>query len=778
MAARPRRGLLLTIDGSTASPRPGTAPASSAPAAPIEAGSSPAPAETARGSTTAARGPSIWLSALPLGDGPAADEPLGHALAALDAQWVFLAAGAVAGHEERLRRFAVVLRGLPAWPASPAGPSADPRSLPFGVAVRSLGDAAQSFLEIANDSPYPIRLACLLDAPESAVVEDLGRGLRLAPAAEAGGRNLVLDLLPFGVSAIRIGAPRGPHRVADRVSLRGRADGDAGAVPRAGGSSWRGSIRGSPTPREPANPGFEPAADPGRGVTVAVAGRPGESGREALPPLPEASDPGVTTAGGIGPRAADRSTVPGGWRMEASNRRGRRGRGRAKPEPGAIAIDGENPHSGRGSLRLSAPAGPASVVSEAFAPNVQSSLTIQAFFRSSPADATVRVWIEGESGGQPYVRRSELGVSTAWEPRAVRASDLPPGGLDSARLRFELMTPGVLWIDDLHVGGDADLEVGAAQRAAHDAGGLAGVSRAALRRFRAAGRLALGPAVGRPDRPGWLARASRGRNRGPIGRRRGFCPTAGPQAAVRLPGCRRRSITTTGQGGFGVFVACSTLCFAREPLEAALRQIAELEFDKFELALVEDGAAHAAVRGGRQPRGGPAAAPPRTQPDPVVAAPRLRAGRLVRSRDPPAIRRTLPAGQVAQRRRADDARRAGGHAGRRRGQAARPARRLRHARGPGPGPAHPLRDPDRRSPGRRRALPGRSRAGPDARPQPLPPGTAAPARLRRRLSPTSRTSTSATPARRPASSRSASARARSNTPGSSTCSSGTATTVR
>jgi sugar phosphate isomerase/epimerase len=38
-----------------------------------------------------------------------------------------------------------------------------------------------------------------------------------------------------------------------------------------------------------------------------------------------------------------------------------------------------------------------------------------------------------------------------------------------------------------------------------------------------------------------------------------------------------------------VFVSCSTLCFAREPLEAALRQIAELEFDKFELALVEDG---------------------------------------------------------------------------------------------------------------------------------------------------------------------------------------------
>ncbi|MDR3639384.1 MAG: sugar phosphate isomerase/epimerase [Isosphaeraceae bacterium] len=38
-----------------------------------------------------------------------------------------------------------------------------------------------------------------------------------------------------------------------------------------------------------------------------------------------------------------------------------------------------------------------------------------------------------------------------------------------------------------------------------------------------------------------------------------------------------------------MFVACNTLCFAQEPLESALRHIAELEFDKFELALVEVG---------------------------------------------------------------------------------------------------------------------------------------------------------------------------------------------
>jgi sugar phosphate isomerase/epimerase len=38
-----------------------------------------------------------------------------------------------------------------------------------------------------------------------------------------------------------------------------------------------------------------------------------------------------------------------------------------------------------------------------------------------------------------------------------------------------------------------------------------------------------------------------------------------------------------------MFVACNTLCFAQDPMETALRHILELEFDKFELALVEGG---------------------------------------------------------------------------------------------------------------------------------------------------------------------------------------------
>lgn len=38
-----------------------------------------------------------------------------------------------------------------------------------------------------------------------------------------------------------------------------------------------------------------------------------------------------------------------------------------------------------------------------------------------------------------------------------------------------------------------------------------------------------------------------------------------------------------------MFVACSTRCFSKEPLESALRHIVELEFNKIDLAIIESG---------------------------------------------------------------------------------------------------------------------------------------------------------------------------------------------
>jgi hypothetical protein len=440
VAARARRGLLLAVDADLPS-RVGAAGASArneeTPGSPAASAASSAARlrSDPSGSAAPARNPSspgqsIWLTALPLGEGPAADEPLGHALAALDARWIFVAAKAISGHEERVRRFASVLRALPAWPAVAIGTRGNPNPKPFGVAMRRMSDGAQTFLELANDSPYPIRLASLLDAPVSASVEDLGRGLRLSPVLEAGGRQLVLDLLPFGVAAIRVGAPRvqvssvTPYP-SESVLTRMQARFDELTVQLARLNRGLTAL-----PAEPVNSGFEPDRQP-----------------ELNSNPPARANPPIAKTGGLEQTAAPTgSTLPVGWRMEGNPA----GAGEST-NAATIAIDRDNPHSGEGSLRLSTSGAPASVVSEPFAPNAQSSLKIQAFFRAAAAETKVRLWIDGEAGGQPYIRRTELSVSTGWEPRVVRASDVPAGGLDSARLRFELLSPGTLWIDDIRI---------------------------------------------------------------------------------------------------------------------------------------------------------------------------------------------------------------------------------------------------------------------------------------------------------------------------------------
>ncbi len=353
--------------------------------------------------------PRLRLSSLPLGVDAAADEPLAHAVAALDANWVVLSAAAVAGHEDRLRRFGDVLAHLP--PRTEPAPPGPPDKKNSGVVVRSIGDGERTILEFANDTPYPIRMAGLLDVREGVAVEDLGRNLRLAPRAVAGGRQLVIDLLPFGVSVIRVDAPR--------ITLADATPYPSEAVLTSMEAKYeelshqlaRLNRGGAGEQAEPLNPGFE--QDPAPAAAASDAANQG--------------DP-----------------IPGGWRLDKAEEAGAK-----------LTLDAERPHAGARSLKLEATRGAAAVVSGAFVPNAGSSMLIQAHLRGGQDQTVVRVWIEGESATGPYVRRSEIVVPRDWTPLAVRASDLPPGGLDSARLRFEATAAGTIWLDDVKVVGEA-----------------------------------------------------------------------------------------------------------------------------------------------------------------------------------------------------------------------------------------------------------------------------------------------------------------------------------
>ncbi|WP_165245746.1 hypothetical protein [Paludisphaera soli] len=347
--------------------------------------------------------PRLAAMASDSGKAGSVDAPMAHAVAALDARWVVLTATAVAGREDRVRRFSEAFRRLPAVEGPISAASVEARD--SGVVVRTLPDSGRTMLEIVNDTPYAIRLAGVLKGEPSAAVEDLGRRLKLAPQPVEGGRQLVLDLTPFTVSVVRVGAEGAtfekptlypPEPELARMETRFQ---DLSA-------QLASLNRGLADPLvEPPNAGFE--QEPAKGST----GGPGAS-------------------------------IPGGWKLDVGARGG-----------ATASVDEEHRHAGARSLRVDSPQSAASVLSGEFSPGAGTSMLVQAYLKGDKAQ-TVRVWIEGERQGRPYVRRSEVSVSTDWRPMVVRASDIPPGGLGSARIRFESTTPGTLWVDDVKILGE------------------------------------------------------------------------------------------------------------------------------------------------------------------------------------------------------------------------------------------------------------------------------------------------------------------------------------
>jgi hypothetical protein len=340
----------------------------------------------------------LVLAAAPPGT---ADEPLGHALAALDAQWVLLSATAVSGREASVGQFARVFRALPAA----AEPLARPLAPESGVAARAWSAGGLTFLGLANDTPYTIRLDALLRGPADAAIKDLGRDLRLEPRTVSGGRSLVLDLPPFGASAIRIA---GTDTRAETVALYPLNDAVEAEYRQL--SARLDRLAQGLVTTGPPNAGFEPAA-PQAGVVTEIG-----SSRAATSP---------------------------GWTVS---------------EGASAMIDPAGPRSGEGSLRLEAKAAGASVAGEPFAPPGGAEMEVRVWLRAERPDTPVRIWVEGQSRGKPITRRAEIKAQAGWTEQRIRVSALPAGGLESMRLRFELSAPGQLWIDDLAVVGQRPSE--------------------------------------------------------------------------------------------------------------------------------------------------------------------------------------------------------------------------------------------------------------------------------------------------------------------------------
>jgi hypothetical protein len=350
----------------------------------------------ASGRSGPATEPALHASAV--ADVPAVDEPLGHALAALDGRWFFASLDAVAGREERVRRFAQAVRALPAPAPGPA--SARPAS---GVATRLVpsGDGAATYLALANDTPYPIALEAVVRCPSGAGFVGLAGVVPMTAEPAAGGLRVVAELPPFGVASARV-------------------DADAALASTA------------LHPRAAVLDGMR-AQSEDLALTLARLNRASVGAADAAPANADFEAPAVRLA------SANSAASVAGWK--------------ALGDSAAIAIDPERPHAGRACLRLDAEAPAASAASEPFAPTAHPSIVIHAWLRGERPDAKVRLWIEGQTAGRPFARQLVVDVRPEWSAVAARVSGLPDSGLESARLRFEALGPGRFWVDDVSVAG-------------------------------------------------------------------------------------------------------------------------------------------------------------------------------------------------------------------------------------------------------------------------------------------------------------------------------------
>ncbi len=340
----------------------------------------------------------LVLAAPPLPDAVAGDEPLSHALATLDSRWFFASGDAVAGREDRVRRFAQVVRSLPSPETGPAG--ARP---PSGVSARLTRAGSATFLALANDTPYPIQIETVLRCAQGTTLADIGRTSPLITQVVDGGLRVVADLPPFGVASAKLDAAASIETTVTHPGaavldgMRAQYDDLSVTLARLN------HLAAGETSSGPTNPDFEAAA------VVLTSTR------------------GASIIDGWGP-VGDKA---------------------------AIALDTQLPHGGRSSLRLDATTLPASAVSDPFSPSGHPSVTIQAWLRADRPEARVRLWIEGQASGRPFVRQVDVFPRAEWTATAARVSDIPTTGLESARLRFEMLTPGRLWLDDLSVSGPA-----------------------------------------------------------------------------------------------------------------------------------------------------------------------------------------------------------------------------------------------------------------------------------------------------------------------------------
>ena len=265
----------------------------------------------------------------------------------------------------------------------------------------------RTYLYAVNDAPLPVTARLHVEAGPECRIEELTGTRKIAPLRPEGGSGLCWEvaLEPYDLVAVQLSEP-GAKCSNPQATWPESVEAELGAEIRRLGA--RAAALRTPPPLDVvANPGFE---------------RP---------------------AGGDG-------AIPD-WTTTDRNQT-------------TIQLDKTEKHAGRQSVKL-ASAGPvACLVSRPFAAPATGRLAVSVWLRVADAarQPPLRLAMEGKLHGRDYYRFAPVGLPRGSGPagRAAAArlgavrfpgDDLPLEGLTQLRVRFDLMGPGEVWVDDVQV---------------------------------------------------------------------------------------------------------------------------------------------------------------------------------------------------------------------------------------------------------------------------------------------------------------------------------------
>jgi hypothetical protein len=320
-----------------------------------------------------------------------------HTLAATDADFLFDGGWLLPmGQEDSLFDLIGAYRRLPTGKFKSYGESTPP------VTIRTLSRDNSTYVYLVNDSEWPVNTQLVLDIPPGCRIEELSGARRLPTVA---GNNWSLPMEPFDFIAVRFLAPEVKIKQAsvglDDSKIKPWLDN------RVRDLLQRKALLANQQPLPGlVNPSFEAPAAKGGQI------------------------PGWSLVNGVGGNVtvdSEGATVP------------------QKP-------------IGKQAAKLESKGPPVSLRSDPIPAPTAGRLGVSVWLRvEDPQQQPIlRLAVEYIYQGRPCYRPAQVGqganpIGGQWSHFQLQLDDLPPTNVEKLQVRFDLMTPGCVWIDDVQV---------------------------------------------------------------------------------------------------------------------------------------------------------------------------------------------------------------------------------------------------------------------------------------------------------------------------------------